>query len=77
MTKDMRFMPKYSDGTYVSAGDTIRYHQAPGGILAPGAWKYGTAVDYEVFGGPSLVLLANDGYRYNLYSHVIERAEGS
>lgn len=42
--------PEYADGTPVSEGDRIRYHQALGGLMAPGSdadgniWNYGTAV---------------------------------
>lgn len=38
---------RYTDGTPVEEGDSIRYHQAPGGILpASTEWKYGTARKY-------------------------------
>lgn len=40
----------YADGSLVLEGDRIRYHQAPGGLMAPGSdpdgniWNYGIAV---------------------------------
>lgn len=35
---------EYTDGTPVGEGDSIRYHQAPGGMLpASTEWTYGTA----------------------------------
>ena len=41
----------YADGSLVQVGDQIRYHQAPGGLMAPSRdadgdtiWHYGTAV---------------------------------
>lgn len=41
----------YTDGTPVRAGDRIRYHQAPGGLLPPPsdgrgnvAWREGVAI---------------------------------
>lgn len=34
---------KYTDGTPVREGDSIRYRQQPGGLLPAGDWKYGTA----------------------------------
>ena len=37
---------RYTDGTLVQEGDRIRYHQAPGGIFAPGDWRYGVAKKY-------------------------------
>ena len=37
---------RYTDGTLVQAGDSIRYHQQPGGMLPAGDWKYGTAALY-------------------------------
>ena len=36
----------YTDGTPVQQGDSIRYHQAPGGLLPHGDWDYGTAEFY-------------------------------
>ena len=35
---------RYTDGTIVHEGDSIRYRQTPGGLLpASGEWTYGTA----------------------------------
>lgn len=41
---------RYTDGTLVDAGDRVRYHQQPGGLLSPETdvdgnvkWHYGTA----------------------------------
>ena len=66
--------PRYTDGSMVSDGDAIRFHQAPGGILlASMEWQHGIAVPSERFGLPSLVLESH-GRRYNLFGHVIERA---
>lgn len=70
----------YTDGTRVREGDRIRYHQAPGGLMAHGDWRYGIAAhlpdDHQNrrFPVSELHLLADDGRHYGLYSHVIERA---
>jgi hypothetical protein len=65
----------YTDGTQVQEGDPIRYHQAPGGLMAHGDWRYGTAVRLPVrhMGTWELVLQDADGRHYSLYGHVIER----
>jgi hypothetical protein len=73
---------RYTDGTLVRHGDKIRYHQAPGGLLPPGAgadgdiWNYGTAV--EVADGEVIIEVERGPYagpwnRCNLHGHVIER----
>lgn len=65
----------YTDGTPVQEGDRIRYHQAPGGLMAHGDWRYGVAVRLPVPHVDSweLVLRGNDdGRHYGLYGHVIE-----
>lgn len=68
-------LPRYTDGTQVTAGDRVRYRQAPGGILPPSTeWRYGTAVVSDHCSG-TLVLAADDGRRYNLLGHIIERVE--
>lgn len=70
----------YTDGTPVAEGDRIRYHQAPGGLMAHGDWRYGVAARLPEshqgrrFPINELHLLADDGFHYNLYGHVIERA---
>lgn len=33
----------YTDGSEVAEGDSIRYHQAPGGLMPHGDWQYGVA----------------------------------
>lgn len=62
----------YTDGSRVGEGDSIRYHQAPGGLMPHGDWLYGVAAFPPDSG--ELCLLADDGRLYNLYGHVIERA---
>lgn len=65
----------YTDGTAVREGDRIRYHQAPGGLMAHGDWVYGVAVRLPVphMGTWELVLRGDDdGRHYNLFGHVIE-----
>lgn len=64
----------YTDGSLVKQGDRIRYHQAPGGILAHGKWQYGTAEHLEHAGDVELFLCSGGRY-YNLYSHVVERVD--
>lgn len=67
--------PRYTDGSLVIEGDSVRYHQAPGGILpASMEWRNGTAVTSKRFGFDSLVL-ESQGRKYNLFGHVIERVE--
>ena len=54
-----------------------RHHQAPGGLMAHGDWRYGVAVRLPVphMGTWELVLRdADNGRRYNLHGHVIERS---
>lgn len=63
----------YTDGTQVREGDHIRYHQAPGGLLPHGNWRYGVATYLPGSDSRELFLL-DDGHYYNLFSHVIERA---
>lgn len=66
--------PRYVDGTEVSAGDAVRFRQAPGGILPPSPdWRYGRAVVSDHCSG-TLDLAATDGRFYNLLGHIIERA---
>lgn len=76
--------PRYTDGTAVRVGDRIRYHQAPGGLMAPASdadgyvWTYGVAVALgpEYGSRPNeLHLEAANGRRYGIYGHVIERAD--
>lgn len=75
---------RYTDGTLVQEGDSIRYHQAPGGILPPSVhyrngertiWKNGTAVmsTRPILGEYELVLEDEDGRHYMIVGHVIER----
>lgn len=76
----------YADGTIVRAGDRIRYKQAPGGMLPPsGDWTYGTAewtvarpdhhaTTLDLGMDPYwMVLTAENGRKYNLPGHIIER----
>lgn len=69
----------YTDGTRVQEGDRIRYHQAPGGLMAHGDWRYGVAArlpeshQTRAFPINELHLLGDDGRYYHLFSHVIER----
>lgn len=66
----------YTDGTQVQDGDKARYHQAPGGLLPHGDWKYGVIVAMPApHPGATEYVLKDDenGRLYNLYSHVIER----
>lgn len=78
--------PHYTDGTPVQEGDRIRYHQAPGGILAPPMhfrngewtpWREGTAARsrFTIFGEHELVLEDESGSQYGITGHVIERLE--
>ena len=71
----MSRVPRYTDETLVAAGDKIRYHQAPGGLLPAGEWREGTAVtDPNLSGvGGTLIMEDDRGRRYNLLGHVIER----
>ena len=65
--------PRYTDGSNVEPGDSVRYRQAPGGILPPSPeWKYGEAVVSSHCSG-TLDLAATDGRFYHLLGHVIER----
>lgn len=64
----------YTDGSLVKQGDKIRFHQAPGGIMAHGDWQYGTA-EYLAHRGDVELFLYSGGRYYNLYSHVVERVE--
>lgn len=66
--------PTYSNGgTPVSTGDSIRFKQAPGGILPSSAsWTYGTVVESE--GNISTHVIESHGRKYNLLGHIIERA---
>lgn len=63
----------YTDGTRVQEGDNIRYHQAPGGLMPHGDWRYGVAA-YVPKSGSRELLLLSEGRYYNLFGHVIERA---
>ena len=72
----------YTDGTPVQAGDRIRYHQAPGGMLPHGDWVYGVAPHLPEeqryrrgFAIDELYLLTDNGRMLGLASHVIERDE--
>jgi hypothetical protein len=71
----------YTDGTQVREGDQIRYHQAPGGLMAHGDWRYGVAARLpedrqgRTFPINELHLLAADGHYYTLFGHVIERVD--
>ncbi len=67
---------RYTDGTLVREGDRIRYHQAPGGMLPHGDWRYGIAARQRAADptDPELYLL-EDGRLYNLVGHVVERAD--
>ena len=68
-------LPRYTDGTDVHAGDSVRYRQAPGGILPPSPeWKYGEAVVSSHCSG-TLDLAGDDGRTYHLLGHIIERTE--
>lgn len=64
----------YTDGTRVQEGDSIRYHQAPGGLMARGDWRYGVAayIPWDSNYAGELHLLS-EGRFYILYGHVIER----
>lgn len=43
----------YTDGELVKEGDYLRYHQAPGGLMAaPEGWNYGTAVKIPAYENP-------------------------
>ena len=65
--------PQYTDGSTVQPGDSVRYHQAPGGLLPPEpGWKYGTA-EVSTHCSGTLDLAATDGHTYGLLGHVIER----
>lgn len=64
----------YTDGSRVQEGDHIRYHQAPGGLMAHGDWRYGVAAYMPGARYQELLLLGEDGRRYGIYGHVIERA---
>jgi len=66
-------LPRYYDGTELAAGDRVRYRQAPGGILpASPEWTYGTAEVSNHCQG-TLDLAGDDGRRYHLLGHIIER----
>lgn len=65
----------YMDGTRVQEGDHIRYHQAPGGLMPHGDWRYGVAVPDPDPNYGELVLRADNGRHYGLFGHVIERAQ--
>lgn len=71
----------YTDGTRVQEGDHIRYHQAPGGLMPHGDWRYGVAArlpedrQSRGFRIDELHLLDAEGGYYGLYGHVIERVD--
>lgn len=62
----------YTDGTRVREGDSIRFHQAPGGLMSHGDWRYGVAA-YMPDSDSGELLLLSEGRYYNLFGHVIER----
>lgn len=78
----------YTDGTPVQEGDSIRYHQQPGGLMAHGPWRYGIAQPAPADSGwremaersnwldPDELFLYDPttDRRYGIVGHVIERA---
>ncbi len=73
-------MCTYTDGSHVKEGDKIRYRQATGGLLpAPREWTHGIAVPHptSINGPHTLLLEREDGRRFYLHGHIIERDEGN
>lgn len=79
----------YTDGTPVIEGDSIRYRQTPGGLIAPsGKWDYGIATKFPhpdhireyaathpdwAYDLDELHLLTSEGRYLHIAPHIIER----
>lgn len=69
-----KLAPVYSDGSgEVKEGDPIRYHQAPGGLMPSGDWRYGVAARAPHRPPFNEICLLEAGRYYQLFGHVIER----
>lgn len=71
---------KYTDGTLVNGGDSIRSKQSPGGLLPPSLnWDYGIAArlpnapELEILDPDELYLRTPEGRYYYIVSHIVER----
>ena len=65
--------PKLTTGENVKTGDRVRYRQAPGGILAASEnWTHGKVIETDS-NLTTHILQADNGYFYNLQSHIIEK----